>query len=220
MNDGIGQGGGAGDGGGRGAGEGARRTIDLADLGSARAYFFMISAIVPRPIAWISTRGADGSTNLAPFSFFQGVCAAPPTIMVAIQSRKKNGEIKDTLRNLRETGELVVNVVAHELGETMVGTSAEHAYGESEIDLARLATFPGERVQVPCLLDSPVNMECRVSQEVAIGGCVAVFAEILLVHAREDVLDARGVVDAEKLRPWARLGGSLYLPFSRAVRLG
>lgn len=197
----------------------ARTRIDLSALGAAKAYFFMISAIVPRPIAWVSTRGADGSTNLAPFSFFQGVCAAPPTIMIAIQSKKRSGETKDTLRNVRETGEFVVNIVPEDLGKPMVASSAEHAYGESEIDLCALTTFASERVSAPCVAESPVNFECRVMQEVAIGACVAVFGEIVLVHAREDVLDARGVVDPEKIKPWARLGGSLYMPYGGSVRL-
>jgi flavin reductase (DIM6/NTAB) family NADH-FMN oxidoreductase RutF len=196
-----------------------RRTLDLREMAPAKAYFFLISSIVPRPIAWVSTIGSDGSTNLAPFSFFQGICASPPTLMVSIASRKRSGELKDTLRNVRDTGELVVNVVAEPLSQPMVGSSEERAYGESEIDVEGLSTFPAERVAAPCVAESPVNMECRLSKEVQIGGCAAVFAEIVLVHVREELLDERGTIDPDRLRPWARLGGSLYLPYSGSVRL-
>lgn len=196
-----------------------KRRLDLRELGVARAYFFMISAIIPRPIAWVTSRGRDGSTNLAPFSFFQGVCAAPPTLMISISSAKRDGDTKDTLRNVRETGEFVVNMVSGELAEPMVASSAELGYGESEIDANALETFRAETVDVPALVASPVNMECRVSKEVPVGDCVAVFGEIELVHVREDVLDERGSVDPERVRAWGRLGGSLYEPFGEAVRI-
>ena len=196
-----------------------RTRIDLAGLGPSKAYHFMISAIVPRPIAWVSTRGRDGSTNLAPFSFFQGVCADPPIVMISIASSKRRGETKDTLRNARETGGLVVNLVAEPLIEPVVASAEEHPYGRSEIDVLDLATFPGQRVDAPCLVDSPVNLECRVEREVALGGCVVLFAEILLVHVDPELLDDRGTIDPERLRPWARLGGSFYMPFGRAVRI-
>jgi len=197
-----------------------RRTrIDLAELGPSKAYYFMISAIVPRPIAWVSTRGRDGSTNLAPFSFFQGVCADPPTLMVSIASRKRSGETKDTLRNVRETGELVVNIVAEPLIDSVVASAEERPHGDSEIDALSLGTFDAERVGAPCLAASPVNLECRLTQEVQVGSCSALFCEILLAHVAPDLLDERGTIDPEKLRPWARLGGSLYLPYGRAVRI-
>ena len=201
-----------------GPGSPPRRVIDLDALGTAKAYFFMISAIVPRPIAWVTTRGRDGSTNLAPFSFFQGVCAAPPTLMISISSGKRSGEPKDTLANIRETGEFVVNVLPHELVDPMVASSAERPYGDSEIEAEGLETFPADLVAPPCLAGSPINMECRLHQEVPIGQCVAVFGRIVRVHAREDVLDARDTVDPDKLRPWARMGGAFYQPYGGVVR--
>ena len=197
----------------------SRHRIDLSRLDPAKTYHLMISAIVPRPIAWVSTRAADGRTNLAPFSFFQGVCAEPPILMLSIAAHKRSGETKDTLRIVRETGELVVNVVAAPLIESAVASAEERAYGDSEIDALGLETFPAERVSAPCVSASPVNLECRLEREVAVGNCSALFCEILLAHVAPEVMDERGTIDPERLRPWGRLGGSYYMPFERAVRV-
>ena len=196
-----------------------RVCIDLAELSPGQKYFLLISAIVPRPIAWVSTRGTNGSTNLAPFSFFQGVAADPPTLMISIARTKSSGETKDTLANIRATGEFVVNVVTGELAEPMDASAAELPFGQSEIERAGLATFPARRIAPPCIADSPVNLECRLSQQVEVGSCVAVFGEVLLAHVREDLLDERGTIDPDRLAPLARLGGSFYQPYSRAMRL-
>jgi len=196
-----------------------RRLVDLAQLGETKSYHFLISAIVPRPIAWVSTRALDGTTNLAPFSFFQGVSADPPIVMLSIARHKDSGEIKDTLANIEATSEFVVNLVPEESFEPMVESSAQLRHGESEIDHLGLATFPATRVAAPCLVDSPVNFECRLFRKIPVGGSALVLGEILVAHVLDSVLDARGVVDAEKLRPVARLGGSRYLFFDpRSVR--
>jgi flavin reductase (DIM6/NTAB) family NADH-FMN oxidoreductase RutF len=199
------------------SGNGGRRPIDFAELSATERYHFMISTIVPRPIAWVSTRGPSGDANLAPFSFYQGVCADPPTIMISFATKKRSGERKDTLANIEATGSFVINVVDESLLDSMVVSSIEYPSGTSEIEITGLGTFPASRVDAPCLTASPVNMECRLAERVSLGGCVAIFGEILLVHARESVLDARGNVDPERLRPVARLGGSLYTLYSGAV---
>ncbi len=193
--------------------EPGRVTIDLAERDVAGKYHFLVSAIVPRPIAWVATRGRDGSTNLAPFSYFQGVCSDPPTLSVSIARKKRCGEPKDTLRNIEETGEFVVHVVDGTLLEPMVASAEELPAGESEIDRLGLAASPGERVAAPVLADAPLAFECRAVQRVPVGRCELVIGEILLVHAREDLLDSRGNVDPERLRPLGRLGGRLFLPW-------
>lgn len=198
----------------------SRVTIDPQAQTPAENYYFLISAIVPRPIAWVSSRGGDGSTNLAPFSFFQGVCADPPTLMISLAERKSTGEFKDTLSNIQQSGEFVVNLVPEELAEAMIASSEELPAGESEIERGDLPTFPGQRVQVPCVADSPVNLECRLVHQLRMGSCVVFFGEILLAHVREEVLDPRRNIDPDKLRPLARMGGSFYLPYSRAIRFG
>jgi flavin reductase (DIM6/NTAB) family NADH-FMN oxidoreductase RutF len=190
--------------------------IDFSERSSVERYHFMISAIVPRPIAWVTTRGPDGATNLAPFSFFQGVSADPPVVMIAFAGSKRSGERKDTLANIEATGEFVVNVVDEDQVDAMVLSSVEFPRSTSEIDVAGMATFPARAVNGPCLEASPVNMECRMLRRLEIGQGVAVFGEILLVHARRDVLNERGTVDPDRLRPLARLGGSLYARYGGA----
>jgi flavin reductase (DIM6/NTAB) family NADH-FMN oxidoreductase RutF len=195
-----------------------RLTVDFAEMSAARRYFFMISAIVPRPIAWVSSLDRHGVVNLAPFSFFQGVCADPPTLMLAISRQKKTGEGKDSLRHIEETGEFVVNVVTESVWDEMLVSSLEFPAGTSELERLGLETFPAEQVAAPCVTASPVNLECRLAERVDLTGCVALFGRILRAHVEEQLLDARGSIDAEKLRPLARLGGSFYAPFGGAVR--
>lgn len=194
-----------------------RSVIDLATLSSSDCYRFMISAIVPRPIAWVTSTDREGATNLAPFSFFQGVSSEPPTLMLSVAVSKRSGERKDTLENIEQTGEFVVNVVNEPLLEPMVLSSVEYGAATSEIEVAGLETFPSLRVAPPCLVASPVNMECRLLRRVELGGCVVLFGEILVAHVLSDHLDEKGRVDADRLRPVARLGGSRYALYGRAV---
>ena len=105
--------------------------LDFTSLAPRDAYRWMIGTILPRPIAWVSTVAADGRPNLAPFSFFQGVTANPPTLMF-VPVNKRGGTPKDTLRNLREVPEFVVNLVSFALAEKMNATAAELPHGESE----------------------------------------------------------------------------------------
>ena len=189
-------------------------SIDLAERDVAGKYHFLVSAIVPRPIAWVATRGRDGSTNLAPFSYFQGVCSDPPTLSISIARTKRSGERKDTLRNIEETGEFVVHVIDESLLEPMVASAEELPAGASEIERLDLEIVPGERVAAPVLVGAPLAFECRRTHQVSVGRCELVIGEILLVHAREDVLDARGNVDPERLRPLGRLGGRLFVPWT------
>lgn len=115
--------------------------LDFSSLSARDAYSWMISTIVPRPIAWVSTISPDGVTNLAPFSFFQGVCANPPTLMF-VPVNNRQGDPKDTIRNIEAVPEFAVNLVSHELGQAMSNTAALLPYGESEF-----ATFGIDRVK-------------------------------------------------------------------------
>ena len=110
--------------------------VDFTKIDPRERYFWMISSIVPRPIAWVSTISPDGAFNLAPFSYFNGVTSDPPVVSISVGSRK--GEPKDTARNAMATRELVVNIVPAGLGKRMVQTSADYAYGVSEFEKAGL----------------------------------------------------------------------------------
>ena len=190
--------------------------IDPQALPAADMYRFMIGAIVPRPIAWVSTRGADGTTNLAPFSYFVALSSAPPLIGISINDRE--GDPKDTLRNIRETGEWVVNVVNEPLLAAMVRTAGEWPRGTSEFAAAGLLPAPSERVGAPCVAESPVRLECRLHREIPLGNSCFVVGEVMLAHA-DDAVYTDGRIDATKLAAVGRLGGELYQPLREVVKV-
>ncbi len=187
--------------------------LDFSALAPREAYRWMIGTILPRPIAWVATISADGRTNLAPFSFFQGITANPPTLMF-VPVNKRDGTPKDTLRNLREVPEFVVNLVSFDLGEKMNASSAELPHGESEFAAFGIEAAPSTRVRPPRVAAAPVAFECTVHSIVLIGeGPLAanvVFGRILNAHVRNDVLDAAGRPDPAKLDLIGRLGGNSY----------
>ncbi len=187
--------------------------LDFSALTPREAYRWMIGTILPRPIAWVSTIAADGRTNLAPFSFFQGITANPPTLMF-VPVNKRDGTPKDTLRNIREVPEFVVNLVSFGLGEKMNATAAELPHGESEFEAFGIGAAPSARVRPPRVAAAPVAFECTLHSIVQIGeGPLAanvVFGRILAAHIHDEVLDASGAPDPAKLDLIGRLGGNAY----------
>jgi flavin reductase (DIM6/NTAB) family NADH-FMN oxidoreductase RutF len=190
--------------------------IDPRTTSTDDVYRLLIGAVVPRPIAWVSTRGRDGVSNLAPFSYFVAISSAPPLIGIAISERE--GDPKDTLRNIRETSEWVVNVVSEPLLAAMVRTAATWPRGTSEFAIAALAEGPSERVGAPCVAASPLRLECRLHREIPLGNSHFVVGEVLLAHVDDAVL-TNGRVDAAKLAPVGRLGGEFYAPLREIVKV-
>src|SRR5438093_12455328 len=137
--------------------------VDPKTVTPGAMYRLMISVIVPRPIAFVSTADASGGTNAAPFSYFVPLASEPPLLGISINHRA--GEPKDTLRNLRETGEFVVNVVSEELLEHIVHASGDWPPETSEIQLTGLTPVPSDLVRPPGIGESPVRMECRLYRE-------------------------------------------------------
>ena len=187
--------------------------LDFTTLPPRDAYSWMITTILPRPIAWVSTISADGKTNLAPFSFFQGVCANPPTLMF-VPVNTRDGAKKDTVRNIEAVPEFVVNLVPFALAEKMNATSAMLPHGESEFDKFGIPSAPSERVRPPRVAAAPVAFECALDRIVHIGeGPLAanvIFGRILLAHVTDAVMAADGRPDPAKLDLIARLGGDAY----------
>jgi flavin reductase (DIM6/NTAB) family NADH-FMN oxidoreductase RutF len=187
--------------------------LDFEKLPPREAYAWLINAITPRPIAWVSTISAEGRTNLAPFSFFQGVCSRPPTLLFVPTNNREGGK-KDTLRNIEAVPEFVVHVVPYAFREAMNATSAPLPYGESEIDHAGLATVPATRVRPPRLADAPVAFECSLDRVVTVGEGIGagnvVLGRILVAHVSDLVLGADGAIDPRKLDTIGRMGGDLY----------
>ena len=187
--------------------------LDFATLAPRDAYQWMISMILPRPIAWVATISPEGKTNLAPFSFFQGVCAHPPTLMF-VPVNNRQGMKKDTVRNIEAVPEFVVNLVPRRLAEQMNATSALLPYGESEFEKFGIAPAASDLVRPPRVAAAPVAFECRLHQIVNIGeGPLAahvIFGRILAAHVADAVLGADGRPDVGKLDLIGRLGGEAY----------
>lgn len=184
--------------------------IDPGELSPVEAYKLLISMIVPRPIAFVSTRALDGSLNLAPFSFFNGVSSYPPVISIAIGT-KAGGQPKDTLRNIRETGEFVVNMVTEQIGQAMHQASAEYPYGTSEFEQVGLTPIPAEKIKAPRVAESPVSLECTLMQEVVIpeSSTSLIIARVVWYHAADDIITDL-TIDIEDYPVIGRLGGRAY----------
>jgi len=168
----------------------------------------MISCIIPRPIAFVTTISRGGVTNLAPFSFFNGVTSDPPTLSLSV-STKRDGSKKDTWRNIEETGEFVVNVVVPGLMDAVIIGARELPHDVSELDLAKLATLPSARIKPPRIADSPVQMECTLLKIVEVEETGLILGRVVMFHAKDDVVDG-GRVDPRRLTFVGRLGGDSY----------
>ena len=185
--------------------------IDPQTVPVSIAYQVLTSAVVPRPIGFISSLSPEGVANLAPFSFFNAVCGEPPMIMFSASNRHP---LKDTLRNVHAMREFVVNIVSEEIVQAMNLTAGDYAPDVSEFDVSGLTPVPSDLVRPPRVLESPVNMECRVHDIVEVsarpmGGSI-VIGEVVRFHVRDSIIDKDMFIDPDKLNPVARLGGPSY----------
>lgn len=187
--------------------------VDPAAASARDVYKLMISCIVPRPIAWVSTISPRGVPNLAPFSFFNGVGANPPTVVFCPVNRR-DGSKKDTLVNIEATPEFVVNVVPFSLAAPMNDTSADLPYEVNEFESAGIVATPSVKVKPPRVKDAPVHLECVLHQIVNVGsgalGANLVIGRIVFIEIADTVLGADGQIDPAKLDAIGRMGGSGY----------
>lgn len=174
----------------------------------------MIGSIVPRPIAWVSSVDRNGRRNLAPFSYFNAVCANPPHVLFCPTIRSTDRAVKDTLRNVRDTGEFVVNIVSEPLAEAMNVTATEFPPEVDEFEAAGLTAEPARAVQPPRVAESPVHYECRVAQIVDIGAGIGagsvVIGEVLHLQVSDELLFEGDKIQLERLQPIGRLAGYSY----------
>ena len=187
--------------------------FDLDDVGAQNAYKLLAATVMPRPIAWVVTLDREGTVNAAPFSFFNVMGSAPPTVALGILADPERG-FKDTARNILDTEEFVVNLVPERLVGAMNVTAVDAPRGVDELALADLATSPSSRVRPPRIAESPVNFECVLLSSVQTGPAqLVVIGRVLVVHIDDDyLLDVeRAYVDTPKLDLVARSYGSGYV---------
>ena len=168
--------------------------------------------VVPRPIAFVSTISPEGVLNVAPYSFFNVVSNNPAMVIIS-SSRHAGDKRKDTLANIENTGEFVVNIVVDDIAEAMNMTAAEYPAEDSEFDIAGLSPAPSDLVKPPRVAESPVNLECKLNQIIPLGegdhehGLV--IGEVVLVHVRDDIIDGHRI-NQQRLKPTGRLAGNMY----------
>jgi flavin reductase (DIM6/NTAB) family NADH-FMN oxidoreductase RutF len=184
-------------------------------------YAILLNSVAPRPIAWVSSLSPSGQPNLAPFSFFNVVCVNPPLLgfSPSMRSTKKQvaeeagGEPKDTLRNIRQTREFVVNIVTYELAEAMNLTSGEYEASVNEFEVAKLGSAPSKIVRPRRVAESPVSFECKLYHILDFNpgpeGSSLVIGEIVSIHIDERHLK-EGRLDRNSLDPIGRMGGMQY----------
>lgn len=181
----------------------------LADMSKGDSYKLIASLVMPRPIAWITSVDANGTVNAAPYSFFNLLSADPPLAAVGF-SAASDREGKDTLANVRATGELVINLVNEALAPAMNVTAVNAPRGTDESALAGLATAPSIHVKPPRIAESPVSLECRTFQILEpSAGSTILLAQILEVHVRRDAFEdeSRLHIDPSMLRLVGRMHG-------------
>ncbi len=193
--------------------------VSPSDISHSELYNLLLNSVAPRPIAWVSTINTSGQPNLAPFSFFNAVCVDPPLLAFAPGLRTPklpgvgHGEAKDTLRNVRETREFVVNIVTYELREAMNLTSAEYDASVNEFELAKIMPAASKVVRAPRVAESPVSFECKLHQILdfssAPTGSSLVIGEIVSIHI-DDAHLKDGKLDRNSLDLIGRMGGIQY----------
>ena len=169
-------------------------------------YRLLSTAVAPRPIAWVSSRGPGGE-NLAPYSFFNTVAIDPP--VVAFSPVATAADPKDTLANALETEAFVVNIVTEAVVEAMNASSATLEAGESEFDHVGIDRAPSVRVDAPRVAAAAVSLECELYDAVEIGTSTLVLGEVVYAHVAEDVL-TDGKIDTDRLDTVGRLAGEWY----------
>lgn len=187
--------------------------LDFATLDRRTAYYWMASTIAPRPVAWVSSQDLNGHVNLAPFSFFQMIAPQPPTLMICPQ-HNGDGSLKDTARNIRDTGEFVVSLVSFPLVQQMNETSFSFGAEVNEFDAAGVVPAASHAVKPPRVAASPVSFECRVSSFTLhppeSSTCAIILGEVVAAHVDESIVGADGIIDPQKLDLVSRMGADWY----------
>ena len=191
-----------------------KRIINPKETQTKDLHQYLLGSVAPRPIAFVSTKDKDGNDNLAPYSFFNAFSSNPPIVVFSSNRRVRNNSTKDTLQNVIEQGEAVINVVNYNIVNQMAISSVEYESGVSEFGKAGLTPIPSTMVDVSRVEESPVNMECKVKDIITLGehggAGHLIICEVVLLHIDEAVLDGDRI-DPHKIDLMGRMGRSYYV---------
>jgi flavin reductase (DIM6/NTAB) family NADH-FMN oxidoreductase RutF len=192
-------------------------TFDMQDLDGVDRYKLMTGLIVPRPIGWVGSVAADGTKNLAPYSYFNAVAATPPTVIFS--TGRPQGRIKDSLANVIATGEFTLSIVDEDLTDAMHASSATYPPEIDEFAEVQLTAAWGEVVAAPFVAEARAALECRVNQIVDLGdpaSASVVFGDVLRIHVADEVLDGTRI-NHRKLRAVGRIAGTTYVTTADSI---
>lgn len=193
--------------------------FDFSELSAQERYKMLCAAVIPRPVAWITTVDEAGIVNAAPYSFFNVFAETPPLVIVGIDQRT-DGRRKDTIDNVEAVGEFTVNLADSALAEKMVATSALFPPGVSEPSVVGLPLDPGTKVRVPRLADAPISLECRLFELKPLGKRYLLMGEVVALVARDGLFDEETKrLNVEHYDPVARLFATSYAKLGPAYEL-
>ncbi len=189
-------------------------SIDPTQIPTKDLHQYILGAVAPRPIAFASTISTDGVPNLAPYSFFNAFSSNPPILIFSSNRRVANNTTKDTLKNVEDTGEVVINVVSHRISRQMALTSIEYPSEVDEFKKAGFTPLPSIKIKPFRVAESPVQMECVIERILPLGDDGGagnlIFCKIVMMHISEDILTETGRIDPHKIDLMGRMGRFYY----------
>ncbi|NAS31281.1 flavin reductase family protein [Flavobacteriaceae bacterium R38] len=189
-------------------------SINPKDISIPKLHSYMLGAVAPRPIAFASTMDKDGNPNLSPFSFFNVFSSNPPLMIFSPNRKGRDNTTKDTHENVKEVGEVVINVVNYDIVQQMSLSSTAYPKGVNEFEKAGLTMLPSELVKPFRVAESPVQFECKVREVIELGqeggAGNLILCEVVKMHIKESVLDENGNIDQHKIDLVSRMGGNWY----------
>ncbi len=198
-----------------------KKIITPGQIPTKDLHQYLLGAVAPRPIAFVSTIDEEGRTNLAPYSFFNAFSSNPPILIFSSNRRVENNTTKDTLYNVQHTRECVVNVVNYSIVRQMMVCSVDFPKDISEFEQSGLTPAPSVHVKPPLVLESPANLECKVTEIITLGehggAGHLIICEVLCMHLNEDVLDENERIDPDKIDLMGRMGRAFYVRASGAA---
>ncbi len=191
-----------------------KRIITPGEIPTRDLHQYLLGSVSPRPIAFVSTLGTNGVANLAPYSFFNVFSSNPPIAVFSSNRRVVDNTTKDTLKNVEDTREAVINVVSYDIVRQMAVSSVQFPSDESEFDKTGLTPIESIHVSAPRVKESPVNMECKVKDIISLGthggAGHLIICEIVALHIAEAVIDDRDRIDPHKIDLMGRMGRAFY----------